>query len=103
VKSFLLIGVAPMLGALILTAVFVKSCFDLAKPDNSDSGDAWLGVGPPLVIGIGFLLLGVVLMLVWRVAGHREFFARHLEVVDPEIAAGRRIATEPIAGAEVGE
>jgi amino acid transporter len=103
VKSFLLIGVAPFLGAAILTAVFVKSCVDLSKPDNSESGDSWIGLGPPLVIGIGFLLLGVVLMLFWRFAGHREFFQRRLEVVDPDIAAGRRIATEPIAGAEVGE
>ena len=33
-------------------------------------GRAWLGVGPPLVIGVGFLLLGVVLSCSWRLAGH---------------------------------
>lgn len=102
VKSFVLIGVAPFLGGAILTAVFFKSCWDLAQPANSDSGDAWLGVGPPLVIGIGFLLLGVVLMVFWRLTGHLEFFSRRLEVVDPDIAAGRRVAGQPIAGAEVG-
>jgi amino acid transporter len=104
VKAFLLTGVAPLLGALILTGVFVKSCVDLAKPDNSDSGDAWLGVGPPLVIGLGFLLFGVVLMLIWRFTGHMDpFFRRRLEVVDPDIAAGLKIAEEPLAGAGVAD
>jgi amino acid transporter len=83
VKSFLLIGVGPTLGGLMLTAIFFKSCYDLSKPENSESGDSWFGLGPPLVIGVGFLLLGVVLMLVWR-AGHKEFFQRRPEVAgDP--------------------
>ena len=76
----------PLLGAAILTAVFVKSCIDLADPANSESGDSWLGIGPPLIIGIGFLVLGVVLMLWWRF-GHVEFFRRKPEVVDPAVAA----------------
>ena len=41
----------------------IKSCVDLSKPANSESGDSWLGVGPPLVIGVGLMLFGVVLML----------------------------------------
>ena len=64
-KSFLLIGVGPTLGGLMLTGIFVKSCYDLSKPENSESGDSWFGLGPPLVIGVGFLLLGVVLMFLW--------------------------------------
>jgi amino acid transporter len=79
-KSFLLIGVGPTLGGLILAAIFFKSCYDLSKPENSESGDSWLGLGPPLVIGVGFLVLGVILMLVWR-SGHKEFFKRRPEVV----------------------
>ena len=87
----MLIGVAPLLGGLMLCGVFVKSCIDLRDPANSESGDSWLGIGPPLVIGIGFLLLGVVLMLWWRFAGDREFFRRRPEVVDPAaLAASRR-------------
>jgi amino acid transporter len=78
-KSFLLIGVGPTLGGLILTAIFVKSCYDLSKPANSESGDSWFGLGPPLVIGVGFLLLGAVLMLVWRI-NHKDFFRRQPEV-----------------------
>ena len=83
VKNFLLVGVAPTLGGLILLYVLVKSCIDLSKPENSESGDSWLGIGPPLVIGIGLMLFGVVLMFIWYFAGHREFFQRKLEVADP--------------------
>jgi hypothetical protein len=78
-KSFLLIGVGPTLGGLMLTGIFIKSCYDLSKPENSESGDSWLGLGPPLVIGVGFLLLGVVLMLLWGVR-HPAFFRRRAEV-----------------------
>ena len=59
----------------------MKSCIDLSKPENSESGDSWLGLGPPLVIGVGFLILGVVLMFVWG-AQHPAFFRRK-----PEVAA----------------
>jgi amino acid transporter len=82
-KNLLFMGVAPVLGGLILTWAFVQSCIDLLDPENSESGSSWLGVGPPFVIGIGFLLFGVVLMLIqWRVSP--EFFRRKLEVAgDP--------------------
>jgi amino acid transporter len=92
VKSFVLIGVAPLLGGVMLAAIFVKSVIDLSDPANSESGDSWLGLGPPLVIGIFFLIMGVVLMLWWRFTGGRDFFRRRLETVDPAIASGARIA-----------
>jgi hypothetical protein len=63
----------------MLAGILVKSCWDLSKPENSESGDSWFGLGPPLVIGIGFLLLGVVLMLLWRLE-HPQFFKRRREV-----------------------
>jgi amino acid transporter len=78
-KNFMLIGVGPTLGGLILAAIFVKSCVDLSKPENSESGDSWFGLGPPLVIGLGFLVLGVVFMLLWIPHG-RGFFRRRTEV-----------------------
>ena len=70
-KNFFLAGSRRSSAALILTYVFIKSCIDLSKPENSTSGDSWFGLGPPLVIGIGFLLLGVVLMLFWARARAR--------------------------------
>ncbi len=86
-RNFFFVGVAPLIGALMLTGLFIKSCVDLSDPANSSSGSSWLGLGPPLVIGLGFLLFGAVLMVIWRFAGHREFFARKLEVADPAVIA----------------
>ena len=83
-KTFVLVGVLPLLGALILTAVFIKSCVDLSDPENSASGDSWFGIGPPLIIGLGFLIFGAVLMVIWYLAGHREFFRTQTEVAVPE-------------------
>jgi amino acid transporter len=83
-KTFVSVGVLPLLGALILTAVFIKSCVDLSDPENSASGDSWFGIGPPLIIGLGFLIFGAVLMVIWYLAGHREFFRTRTEVAVPE-------------------
>ena len=74
-KNAIMVGLAPLLGGLILAWVFVKSCIDYANPENSESGDSWFGLGPPLVIGVGFLLFGVVLMFLQQRA-QPEFFRR---------------------------
>lgn len=84
-KTFLIVGVAPMIGALSLTGLFFKSCFDLSDPANSTGGQAWLGLGPPLVIGLGFLLLGVIVMLGWRI-GRPDFFKRSkIQTASPSV------------------
>ena len=76
VKNFLLVGLAPLIGGAMLAWIFGKSIVELADPANSESGNSWLGVGPPLVIAVGFLVMGVVLMLIqWRVEP-RFFFRR---------------------------
>ncbi len=98
-KNFLFIGVAPLVGAGILFYLFAKSAIDLSNPEKSYTGQTWLGVGPPLVVGVGFLVLGVVLMILWRLFGHHErYFSRKpFEKVDPEVAAGKvRVAAEDI-------
>jgi amino acid transporter len=88
VKTFLLIGVGPTLGGLMLLGIFIKSCYDLSKPENSESGDSWFGLGPPLVIGLGFLLLGALLMILWSVQ-HPGFFRRRPERADPALLEAR--------------
>jgi amino acid transporter len=66
VPDLLLLGVGPLVGAGLLTWLLVLSVRDLADPDNSYTGQAWLGAGPPLVIGVGVMAAGVGLMLWWR-------------------------------------
>ena len=82
VKRFLLVGVAPFTGGAVLLFVFIRSCIDLGRADAGST--TYFGLGSPLVIGLGFMLLGVVLMGIWRLAGHREFFARRPEAAEPE-------------------
>ena len=66
VRDFLLLGVGPLAGAAMLGWLLVLSVRDLADAENSYTGQAWLGVGPPLVIGVGVMAAGVALMLWWR-------------------------------------
>jgi amino acid transporter len=76
VSAFLLIGVGPLVGAGLLIWLLVLSIHDLADPENSYTGQAWLGVGPPLVIGVGIFLLGLVLMFLWRARDSRYWQER---------------------------
>ncbi len=81
VKNFVLAGLMPFAGGGILAWVFVKSCIDLSKEDAGSN--TILGLGSPLVIGIGFLLMGPILMAIWWATGHREFFRRRPEAAAP--------------------
>ena len=76
VKNFLFIGVAPLSGAIILSYLLVRSVMDLSDPEASYSGSSVLGVGVPLFIGAAFLLLGAILMVVWRITHPRGYFER---------------------------
>jgi amino acid transporter len=78
-RNFLLIGVAPLIGAGLLLWLLVESVIDLSDPANSYTGDAILGVGPPLAIGLFFMALGVVLMVIWRIRGHERYWKRPTE------------------------
>jgi amino acid transporter len=90
VKNFLFIGVGPVVGGAILGYLFVKAVDEYRQVEDSYSGTSVFGIGVPVVLGLGLLLLGVILMLLWRAAGQGEFFGRTPETVDPEVAAGRR-------------
>ncbi|MEU7563228.1 APC family permease [Streptomyces eurythermus] len=58
-------GIFPVLGGILLTAVFGKTLYDMWDPAYG-SGSAVLGVGSVFVIGVGLLVLGAVIMLVMR-------------------------------------
>jgi amino acid transporter len=64
-------GILPFLGGLILLTAFVKSAWDYAQPDAGTT--TLLGVGGVAVLGIGSILLGVVLMIMWNVV-RPEYF-----------------------------
>jgi amino acid transporter len=99
VTNFLFIGVAPLIGAVTLGYLFVKATIDYANPTDSYSGSALFGIGLPTVIGMGFLLLGFILMLVWRFGGHSDYFGRRaFEAVPPDVATGK-VLVEETAGA----
>ncbi len=98
-KNFFFIGVCPLLGGLMLAAIFVKSVYDLSQPANSESGESWLGLGPPLVIAIIFAIIGLALMIYWsRVAP--TFFKRKPEVADPAVLTGEKVAVASFAAEE---
>ncbi|HEY2207344.1 MAG TPA: APC family permease [Pseudonocardia sp.] len=60
-------GVLPGLGGVMLLAAFILSSIDYARPDAG--GTTVFGIGGVFVIGIGALLVGAVLMVVYsRVA-----------------------------------
>ena len=65
-RAFLLIGVGPVIGSILLIWLLALSIRDLADPENSYTEQAWLGVGPPLVIGIGIFVVGLLVMVWWR-------------------------------------
>jgi amino acid transporter len=86
VKNFFFIGVGPAAGGAILFYLLIKNAIDLSDPANSESGDSWLGLGPPLVIAIFFLVLGLVLMF-WQSRRNPAFFHRRPETVPPDVLA----------------
>jgi hypothetical protein len=67
-------------GGVFLTWAFLRSAVDLADPANSYSGIAWFGVSVPLAITIMSFLLGLVLMVIWRVRSP-AFFRNRPEVL----------------------
>jgi amino acid transporter len=97
VKSFVLIGVGPLVGSGILGYLFVRAIDEYSETGQSYSGSELFGVAVPVVLGLGLLLVGVILMLLWRAGGHEEFFGRERETVDPDVAAGRRMGVAAVS------
>ena len=64
-REFLVKGAMPMLGGLMLAAIFVKTLVDVSDPDYGD-GNQIGGVGSVFIIGVGLLVLGIVLMEISR-------------------------------------
>ncbi len=76
-RNFIMRGLFPLLGGLMLAAVFVYGLANFAAPDwlTDDKGNnvTIFGIGATAVVGIGALVIGAILMGVWAVR-QPEFF-----------------------------
>ena len=92
VKDFVGMGLLPLFGAVVLTWAFWQSVVDLTSPLSSytctDPEDVTtcanlFGLGVPLALSILLGILGVILLVAWRLKAP-EFFQRKREVFQPE-------------------
>jgi len=81
VRNFILLGLAPLAGGLMLFGVAYKAILYYKVAENVSSKPI-LGITLPLWMGIGGLLVGVLLMLISR-PFFREYFSRKLETARP--------------------
>jgi amino acid transporter len=89
-KNFLLLGLAPLLGGVMLLGIFVKALFFYGNPANTSSPPVF-GIGVPVLVGVGSLVLGVILMAISRPL-YPEYFKRRREVADPALLAAAEAA-----------
>jgi len=82
-RTFVIAGLGPTAGALILGYVYVRSCVDLGDPARSGpGGEGWLGTSLPLAIAILSSLTGLGLMALMCRADP-TFFRRRAEAAAP--------------------
>jgi amino acid transporter len=86
-KNFIMVGMAPLLGGLALTFIFIKALITYSDPAETETGKAFLGVGVPVAVGVGLILVGVLVMI-WANFVYPQFFRRKTEVADPGILEG---------------
>lgn len=81
-RNVIMRGLFPLLGGLSLTAVFIYGLQQYALADwlVDENGDnvTIFGIGAVAVVGIGALLLGVVIMVIWWVVKSDYFRGRTL-------------------------
>ena len=76
-RNFIMRGLFPLAGGLMLLAVFIYGTIQFSAPDwlTDDSGNnvTIFGIGAEAVVGIGGLLIGFVLLGIWWIR-HPDFF-----------------------------
>jgi amino acid transporter len=95
-RDFLMRGIIPLLGGLILLGAFLKACQLYAQKDYGNT--TLFGIGAVFVLGIGALLLGVVLMVIWNAISPAYFNGETL----PKGSHDLVLASEGGAGPTVG-
>lgn len=81
VRGFVLAGLVPVLGGVMMGFIFVKAWIVESNPSYNYSAPLF-GIQVPIVIGIGGLLLGIPFMLI-AFAMLRPYFRRKTEVAPP--------------------
>ncbi|NUU05901.1 APC family permease [Leifsonia sp. C5G2] len=75
-------GLFPLAGGLMLLAVFCYGVYNFAQPDwltdAAGKNVTIFGIGAEAVVGVGGLLLGVVLLVIWRIVRPDFFQGRTL-------------------------
>ncbi|HEX4437792.1 MAG TPA: APC family permease [Solirubrobacteraceae bacterium] len=94
-RNFLLVGVAPLVGGLMLFGVFYKAVEYYGHKENVGSSPL-LGITLPLWFGIGGLILGFILMMASR-PYFKEFFARKTETAVPGVLEAPPVEAIPAA------
>jgi amino acid transporter len=86
-RNLVLVGIAPLIGGIVLFAILGDAIKQGLNPENSSVGHAWLGVAPPVAIGGVGLAIGIVWMIVQRIVAPDPFFRWKREVADPAVLA----------------
>jgi len=79
-KNFMLMGVAPTLGAILFALILVKVLYD-DYPYKGGEGASYTGIhgiGGVFLMGVGTMVVGVILMVILWIA-KPEFFKRRPE------------------------
>jgi amino acid transporter len=82
-RNFLLLGLGPMIGGLMLFGVGIKAAFYYGHEENVGSAPI-AHITLPLWFGIGGMIIGLILMLISR-PYFKEFFSRKAETAPPGI------------------
>jgi amino acid transporter len=80
-RNFLLLGLGPMIGGLMLFGIGIKAATYYGHAENVSSKPI-LGITLPLWMGIGGMVLGGVIMIASR-PFFKEFFSRKTETAPP--------------------
>lgn len=95
VKPALQKVILPFLGGVILFAAMVRTGIDLIDPANTDT--KLLSVGGAFVLGVGSMLLGVVLMIVYNVLAPAFFRGETLRSGTVVTETGEFVETDDAA------
>jgi len=84
VRNFVLAGVAPIAGGIMMGYVGVKA-FSYYSTTGNNYSKALLGIQTPILVGIGGLILGIVLMFASWPFFPEFFHRRWWEAADPAV------------------